>query len=926
MRTSAPRRSIAPTSLEADPLRQSIEQHRARLIERLEAGEDGIALGRANARFLDRCIALLFEKATRQTGLPSGVALGAVGSFGRGAVAVHSDADVIVIVDSCVSPAHAGALAEALLYPLWDAGLAVGHQVLAAADAIPLAQTDLAAATALLDLRPLAGDEALLRAVVDRAHEGLFGEGSFDAFVERLEAERVTRHHRFGDSIFLLEPDIKCGPGGLRDLDGAQWAARARYHIGYTPLGVWGELVRAGVLVAREAEETTRAEEFLWRVRNRLHSRAKRKSDRLGFEEQEALAVAMGYGSDRALAAERLMQAFYVSARTTTRIRPSLLERLRPPRPRARPAPTVDAGDGIQLFDGYVTIADCASLPSDPALAMRAFAACVHNDAPLLPFARDAIAAVADDSAWCERLREDRQAASLFVELVCTVAETRIGNGSVVGALHDVGLLSAMIPEFLPVIGRVHHDTYHVFTVDVHSIAAVDRLRQLARGELAQAFPLASRLAAEIARPEPLFLATLLHDVGKGWPDADGSRAGHSEVGAELCERILARLALSSRHIEEVRQLILDHLLMYRIATRRDFDDAATVEEFCQHVRGREGLSNLYLLTIADVGTTSPNALSTWKARMLEELYFSAEAHLVRQAPRANADRVAAICDAVQAQWSGPIEVLRSLLTSLPERYLLANSPESIVEHARAVCARGGRAAHVARVPSRHPGAAELCVVADDRPGLLASIAAALTANRLDVLTAEVYSHPVGHEREALDLFWVRDRDDGTESVDEILGTLARDLDEVCSGRVQPADLLGSRVGSSSPWRERPSPAVSTEVLFDNRASPLHTVIEVFAKDRAGLLYTLADALHRLGLAIALSKINTEGMRVADVFYVRELDGSKLAAGARQQEIREALGRAVEGRAGAAAPLASPPLAKGPDVRSAGVIPSTNSA
>jgi [protein-PII] uridylyltransferase len=257
---------------------------------------------------------------------------------------------------------------------------------------------------------------------------------------------------------------------------------------------------------------------------------------------------------------------------------------------------------------------------------------------------------------------------------------------------------------------------------------------------------------------------------------------------------------------------------------------------------------------------------------------------------------------------------------------LLANSPESIVEHARAVCARGGRAAHVARVPSRHPGAAELCVVADDRPGLLASIAAALTANRLDVLTAEVYSHPVGHEREALDLFWVRDRDDGTESVDEILGTLARDLDEVCSGRVQPADLLGSRVGSSSPWRERPSPAVSTEVLFDNRASPLHTVIEVFAKDRAGLLYTLADALHRLGLAIALSKINTEGMRVADVFYVRELDGSKLAAGARQQEIREALGRAVEGRAGAAAPLASPPLAKGPDVRSAGVIPSTNSA
>jgi [protein-PII] uridylyltransferase len=895
---SASRRSIAPTSLETASLRASIDQHRARLIDRLEAGEDGIALGRSNARFLDACIGLLFEGATRHANLPTGVALGAVGSFGRGAVAVHSDADVILVVDSAiVDSKKAGALAEALLYPLWDATLAVGHQVLSTVDALTLAQKDLAMATALLDLRPLAGDEPLLSGLVTRAYEGLFGEKDLGSFIDRLEAEANARHARFGDSVFLLEPDIKSGPGGLRDLDGARWAARARYHIGPgaedTTLSAWGELVRLGVLLARDAHQIARAEEFLWRVRNRLHARAKRKADRLGFEEQEALAVSMGYGTNRARAAERLMQDYYLSARAATRARASLLDRLRPVGRRTRPAPAVDLGGGIQLFDGCVTIVDSAQLREDPGLAMRAFAACIRQNAALLPFARDSIADAADSPGWCERLRANPETAALFVELVCTVPESRAKRGSIVGELHDAGLLLAMVPEFLPVMGRVHHDIYHVFTVDVHSVAAVDRLRQLARGELAQTFPVASRLAAEIARPKPLFLATLLHDIGKGWPDASGSRKNHSLAGAELCERILPRLGLSAEDIDEARQLVLDHLLMYHVATRRDLDDGATIEEFSRSIRGRERLRNLYLLTVADVSTTSPTALTSWKARMLEGLYFAADAHLAGHAAPADAARIARVCDAVRALWTGPSHPIDALLSALPERYLLANRPESIVEHGRAVAARGNRVAHVVRVPSRHPEAAELCVVADDRPGLLASIAAALTANRLEVLTAEVYSHPVGAEREALDLFWVRDRDGDAEGVEAALPRLARDLDNVCSGRVPPADLLGARVGSASRWRERPSPAVQTEVLFDNRASPRHTVVEVYSKDRLGLLYTLAEAFHELGLSIALSKINTEGARVADVFYVREPDGSKVAAGSRQQEIHDALLRAA---------------------------------
>ncbi len=896
--------TLPVASPEASQLRDAVERHRAVLGERLATGEDGLALGRANARFLRACFDARFAEATRLAGVEAtargGLALAAVGSLGRGAVALRSDADVALIVDATrVDARDATAFAEALLYPLWDATLAVGHQVLSVGDAVPLAQADLATATALLDLRMLAGDETPVRDLVARANEGLFGEEELSAFIDRLDAEATARHERFGGSVYLLEPDVKSGAGGLRDLDGARWGARARYRITHgdadTKLGAWGELVRLGVLVGREAQEFAASEEFLWRVRNRLHARAGRKADRLGFEEQEALAIAMGYGADRALAAERLMQDYYLHARTVTRARASLLERLRPMRRRTKATPAIDLGKGVRLFDGHVTMAAAQDLPEDPALALRVFAACVRQEAPVLPFARDAITRMAADPAWCARLRADAEARGIFVELMCTVPETRTRRGSIVGELHDVGLLLAMVPEFLPVTGRVHHDIYHVYTVDVHSVASVDRLRQLARGELAHEFPLASRLAAEIARPRPLFLATLLHDVGKGWPDADGSRKNHSKAGADLCETILPRLGLGSEDVEEATQLVLQHLLMYHVATRRDLDDVATIEEFCRGVRGREGLRNLYLLTVSDLSTTSPTAMTSWKARMLDELYFAAEAHLAGQQPRADAERVARVRDAVRAAWQGPPEPLEALLSTMPERYMLANGAESIVQHAKVVAGRGAAAAHVGRVTSRHPEAAELCVVADDRPGLLASIAAAITASRLEVLAAQVYSRSIGGRGEAVDVFWVRDRDGGTDGVEAALPRLARDLEDVCSLRVDPEELLRVRTGSSSPWRERPSPAVPTEILLDDRASPRHTVVEVFAKDRPGLLFTLSHALHELGLSIALSKINTEGARVADVFYVGELDGSKVARGPRYHEIHEALVRAVEG-------------------------------
>jgi [protein-PII] uridylyltransferase len=906
--------------LGANELRERVEAHRASLLERMAAGEDGLSLGDKNARFLDELMAQSFVVAARASGVgENGIALAAVGSFGRGAVALRSDADVRLVCGTGRRDRdRAAKLAEALLYPLWDAKLSIGHQVEDAGELLSLAQRDLATATSLLDLRPLAGDEAIVRGTLDRAYAGIFAEGELASFLDRLEQEATARHARYGESVYLLEPDVKGGAGGLRDLDGARWAAQARFRVSSRGAATWNELVRLGVLVPREAKELTAAEEFLWRVRNRLHAHAERRSDRLTFEEQESIAIELkSYGDDRVTAAERFMQDYYLYARVVSSSRARLLERARPPRRRGKPT-EVDVGRGVRLFDGQVTIAGAQELAADPTLALRVYAACVRHGAPVLAYAREAIARAAADPAWCEALRASKEAGRLFVDLVCTVPETKSRRGSIVAELHDVGLLLAMIPEFRPVTGRVHHDVYHVYTVDVHSVAALDCLRALCRGELAHEYPLACRLAAEIAKPEPLFIATLLHDVGKGYPDSTGSRKNHSQSGAELCATILPRLGFDDDDAQESRALVAQHLAMYHAATRRDLDDPATIEEFARSLRGREGLRDLYLLTVADITTTSPTAMTTWKARMLDELYFASDAYLAGRTDRdLETERKEHIVVAAQAAWRGAPDFLRGFVDSMPERYLLANAPDAIVAHAGVALDRGSAAVHAAITPPRltdrgsggknADGFSEICVVAEDKPGLLARIAATITASRLEVLAAQVYSRTTTASRgprsggagdvpsgvEAVDLFWVRDRDGGEAGVAQALPRLVRDLADVCEGRVDPEELLRMRTGSTSPWRERPSPAVLTEVVVDDRASPRHTVVEVYAKDRPGLLYTLAHALHELGLSIALSKINTEGTKVADVFYVSELDGSKVKTQERAKQIREALTRAV---------------------------------
>jgi [protein-PII] uridylyltransferase len=399
-------------------------------------------------------------------------------------------------------------------------------------------------------------------------------------------------------------------------------------------------------------------------------------------------------------------------------------------------------------------------------------------------------------------------------------------------------------------------------------------------------------LPPEITRPEVLFLATLLHDVGKAI-----GRRDHARRGAELARPIFARLGVGPDGIEDGCRLILHHLLMYIVAVRRDFRDETAIDEFLREAHDREELSNLYLLTIADISTTSPTSMTAWKARMLDELFLTANHRLEGTVDAARLGRIRA---EVEQHWdpSNDPRFLEDYLKSMPDRYLLSNTPAEIAAHAMVACRGRDSTVSAALVPSSRPGIAELCVVTgdvpkgtglcvvtEDGPGLLAAIAAAIVASKLEVHEAQVHTRRMGDDGrlQAVDIFCVRDRSDGPEGIERSLPKLQRDLENVIRGTVTPADLATQRV---SRWSERPSPSVATEVSIDDHGSAQHTVIEIITRDRPGLLFTLAQAMHELSLTIHVAKINTEGARVADVFYVSETDGKKLARGERTREVR----------------------------------------
>ncbi|MCB9709166.1 MAG: [protein-PII] uridylyltransferase [Myxococcales bacterium] len=834
--------------------REALSAFRERLEAMIYTEAGGLDAARAYARFLDGMLQSVIKPT--ELGILPHTGLAALGGYGRNTLAPYADVDVLLVSDS-VEHERLESWAHRVLYPLWDAGVPIDHAVRSVAETLALAETDIRTATTLFDLRYVLGDGPVVARLLEKGQEALYSRQA--AVIEMLEIDVGARHERFGGSLYLLEPEVKLGRGGLRDYDTARWAARARWRASH-----WGELAEAGVLLSREVEELKCSHEFLWRIRNALHIRSGRRNDRLTFEDQEEISLALGYRDHVNLAVEQFMQHYYQHAQTIACTTDRLLARARSNR--KSPSPPQALAAHVVLRDDVIDIPDLTQLQKDPSLALRLYVESVkHGRAPSIEV-RDAIARLAADAEWSEKLRGQPLVADAFFTLLKYAGKAPVRRGSILGELLETGLMLAMIPEFDHVRGRVQHDVYHVYTVDVHSVAAVDRLSAMVRGEHAEDWPLASRLAALSPRPLPLRMALLLHDIGKG-------RGGHhADIGADMARRISERLGFQHGDVTHIEWLVREHLRMYHWALRRDITDPHTIEEAVNVVKNKERLRDLYLLTVADISTTSPSAMTSWKANMLQAFYFAVADGLSAAEPWSGQRRALALREELlRAAEGDETSGLATLVEAMPDRYILANSPATIEQHAQILEASGELRVHAGLVADPGAETEELVVVCHDQPGLLAAIAAALAGNRLDVTTAQIYTLEWDQRRLAFDIFHVRaTRRMSARAVAELVA----DLNGLLEGTLTAQALLQKRT-SSPTWAKRKEPDVPVAIHVSNQASGRFTVIDIFTKDHPGLLYAITNVFHKHGLSIALSKLSTEGNRVADVFYVQDLEGRK---------------------------------------------------
>ncbi len=877
----------------AAALRAELSHARGAMRAALVGGARGGEAAAVLSDVYDRALATRWRWAARD--VTSRLALVATGGWARRELAPYSDVDFLLLHRG--DEAAAKLVTDRLLYPLWDAKVAVGHAVREPRAAAKLARGDLATATALVDVRHIAGDRTLTDELCTVTRSVIAPGGDANDFITQLAAEKQKRHDRFGDSLYLLEPNLKQGIGALRDLSTALWAARARWLLRAGPLPSHGEsiamLCDQGHLTRRQADVLALARDFLLGLRAMAQLQGQRRTDQLTFETQEALAPALfpdvrrGEGEGRpavAPAVEALMRAYYLHARSVVQVADRLLETARVP-PRRKPR-IRDIDGSFLTFNGELAVRDPRVLADRPSEMLRLFRVAVDEGTAVYGHTRDLVAELAPQHG--ERLRADPTAARWFVDALCDPRDK--AQPSQLEILNQLGVIAALMPEWAPVVCRVQHDLYHVYTVDQHQLYAVAMLKRIARGELAAEQPVATEAYQRVTRPASLYLGTLLHDVGKPLGK------GHAEKGALIAATVGARLGLVAGDVAIAEFLVRQHLTMSHLSQRRDLSDADVVARFAERVGDEERLAQLYLLTLCDTAMTAPNNLSAWKSELLRDLYLRARAHLAARGavdPGAavaidGAERRAKVVGFVAHGDDVAVDraAAESMVAGLDERFFAQLTPRQAARHVRLALSVLTRGARVGVAISHFPlkGHSEVAVVAPDAHGVLAAIAGALVAHRVDVLGAVV-----GHADAptagglALDLFFVRDLVGAAiPDSDARWARFEADLAElVGDGPPTHAAVTGliTRRRPASGLPPRVTPAVATEIRVDNQESTEATIVEVFTRDRLGVLYAITQTLADLGLDISLSKVSTEGEKVADVFYVTR-DGGKVTLAA----------------------------------------------
>jgi [protein-PII] uridylyltransferase len=861
-RAVADRLGAAPNTDAVAILAEALASGREEVARRLaEQPGNGRATARATAFLCDQLVRLVHDFVTGDT--PSGLALVGLGGTGRGEMAPFSDLDLMVLTPKTPTGEQERA-AQKMLHLLWDLNLKVGHSVRSTAQLLALAREDMTVRTAFLEARWLWGDDAVFDLAFNRFRKEIVA-GSASEFVAAKLAERDERHIRMGDSRYVVEPNVKDGKGGLRDLHTLYWIGKYVHGVERP-----ADLVGAGLFTAAEFRRFDRAERFFWSVRCHLHLLAGRPEERLSFEYQPRIAQVMNY-ADRPgkSAVERFMQFYFINAKTVGDLTGLFLAQLDEqlgkkgfrfalPTIRRRPRRL----GGFVLDRGRISVPSDDFFRADPVRLLELFALAAREKLEVHPTAMRA--ATRDAALIGREVRHDPRANELFMEVLTSVHAPELA----LRWMNETGVFGRFVPDFGRVVAQMQFDMYHHYTVDEHSIRAIGLLARIDRGELKNDHPLSTAIIKQISSRRVLYVAVLLHDIAKG-------RGGdHSVIGAQIALKLAPRFGLDAAETETVSWLVRHHLLLSSTAFKRDLADPKTIEDFIRQVQSPERLRLLLILTVVDIRAVGPGVWTEWKRTLLRTLFEAAEerlrlGHKQHGRPEIVRDRQKELARALG--WKA--SALRAHGRRLSDSYWLAEPLASLVANARQVAAAEARIGepvpNVEVEDDPESGATRVSVFTPDREGLFYRICAGIAAAGANIIDARIHTTRDGM---ALDNLLVIDGRGKAYADRRQRNRLVRAVERALVGTGSP------ELPSADAHRRAQAFDVAPSVAIADRASSRTTVVEVNARDRPALLAALTAAILRCGYDIHSAHIATYGERAVDVFYLTAAGGGKLSA------------------------------------------------
>ncbi|MFL6785684.1 MAG: [protein-PII] uridylyltransferase [Sphingomicrobium sp.] len=869
-------------------MRGALEHGRAEIAQRLaEEPGNGRAAAQATAFLHDQLVRLAYDfVCDRLVGRPvEGMAIVGLGGTGRGEMAPFSDLDLMFLTPKVPSAQQANA-AEAMLHLLWDLKLKIGHSVRSVSQLVTLAKQDMTIRTSVLEARWLWGDEKLFDAAMRRFRKDVVS-GTAAEFVSAKLAERDERHVRMGDSRYVVEPNVKDGKGGLRDLHALYWIGKYVHGVERP-----AELVKAGLLTTAEFRRFDRAERFLWAVRCHLHLLAGRAEDRLNFDFQPRIAEIMHYAERPGKSAvERFMQFYFLNAKTVGDLTGLVLAQLDEqlgkkgfrfalPTIRRRPKRL----EGFVLDRGRISIPADDYFRRDPVRLLELFALAAREQLEIHPVA---MRAASRDAVLIDRsIRGDQRANALFLDVLTSIHHPE----NVLRWMNEAGVFGRFVPDFGRVVAQMQFDMYHHYTVDEHSIRAIGLLATIERGELKDDHPVSSAIIKQIASRRVLYVAVLLHDIAKG------RRGDHSILGADVALKLCPRLGLDAAETETVSWLVRYHLLLSSTAFKRDLADPKTIEDFVRQVQSPERLRLLLILTVVDIRAVGPGVWSDWKRMLLRTLFEAAEERLrLGHKQHGRSELVEERQKKLAEQLGWKSSAARAHAKRLPDSYWLAEPPAWQLANARQVAAAeahiGDATPNVVVEDDPESGATRVSVFTPDREALFYRICAGLAAAGANIVDARIHTTRDGM---ALDNLLVLDGRGRPYSDRRLRTRLGKSVEAALASASLPP------VPSADAPRRMVAFEVAPSVAIADRASTRTTVVEVNARDRPGLLAALAAAIHSKGHAVHSAHIATYGERAVDVFYLTRSDGRKLSPDD-VEDLRSALLEAARERAKAKA-------------------------